>query len=171
MARNYWVTSDSHYGHTNILKWGRGQFADTDEMDEYLIERWNEVVRPGDYVYHLGDVFCGPQTKERKSHVMKRLKGKKTLIVGNHDPIMEYCNGGWFRKVVMWKVFNEFNCLLTHVPVHESSLHERMVERGGLNVHGHIHQHESPPGPYKCVCVEQTNYSPVNLEDIRDGVL
>lgn len=66
MARNYWVTSDSHFGHENILRWGRSQFRNTDEMDEHIIQKWNEVVLPGDYVYHLGDVFCGPQTKERK---------------------------------------------------------------------------------------------------------
>ena len=35
-----------------------------------------------------------------------------------------------------------------------------------LNVHGHIHSNPSPEGPYKCVCVEQINYTPVNIEDL-----
>lgn len=35
------------------------------------------------------------------------------------------------------------------------------------NVHGHIHQNPSPPGPYKCVCVEQINYTPINIEELK----
>ena len=169
MPRNYWIISDTHFFHENSLKWGR-PFNSVEEMNETMVENWNKVVQPGDYVYHLGDVWMGPSEHEQRSKLMKRLKGKKTLIVGNHDDIRYMVSGNWFRKVMMWKVFNEFKCLLTHVPIHESSIHERMVLDGGLNVHGHIHQHPSPPGPYRCVCVEQTNYAPVNLEEIRDSI-
>lgn len=95
-----------------------------------------------------------------------RLKGKKRLIVGNHDDISFLSSGGFFSKTYMWRVFRDFGLLLTHVPVHPSTLGEGRFEGSVLNVHGHIHQNPSPEGPYRCVCVEQTNYTPVHIEDL-----
>jgi calcineurin-like phosphoesterase family protein len=92
-----------------------------------------------------------------------RLKGSKRLVVGNHDDIKFLSGGDFFKKVLMWRYFSEFNLLLTHVPVHPSSLKEGMV-----NVHGHTHT-RSVEGPYKCVCVEQINYTPINIEEVRSA--
>ena len=59
------------------------------------------------------------------------------------------------------------NILMTHVPIHYSGLfRNKSMDIPMLNVHGHIHQNKSPEGPYHCVCVEHTNYHPVNLEDL-----
>jgi len=35
------------------------------------------------------------------------------------------------------------------------------------NVHGHIHQNPSPTEFHRCVCVEQINYTPINIEELR----
>ena len=65
MSRNIWVTSDTHYNHAAILGFidYQGQrvrdFASVEEMNECLLDSWNSVVKPGDLVYHLGDVFMG----------------------------------------------------------------------------------------------------------------
>ena len=166
---NIWVTSDTHFGHKNILhfKDSRGSpirdFHSVKEMDEYLVNNWNSVVKPGDKVYHLGDVSFG--SKEDFKCLWPRLNGSKRLVVGNHDDIKFLSSGGFFKKVMMWRVFTEFGLILTHTPQHQSALTGR---RGGLvNVHGHIHQNPSPEGPYRCVCVEQTDYTPINIEDLR----
>ena len=67
----------------------------------------------------------------------------------------------------MWRVFSEFGIILSHVPLHDSGLYRGAGEgKQMLNVHGHIHQNASPKGPYHCVCVEQTDYRPVNIEDL-----
>jgi calcineurin-like phosphoesterase family protein len=66
----------------------------------------------------------------------------------------------------MWRVFMDQKLLLTHVPVQEDSIHERIVRAGGYNIHGHTHDNGSPKGPYKSVCVELTNYTPVNIEEL-----
>ena len=64
--------------------------------------------------------------------------------------------------------FYHWGLLLTHVPVHPSTLGEdRFTGVPIKNVHGHIHQNPSPPGPYKCVCVEQINYTPINIEELK----
>lgn len=169
MARNIWVISDTHFSHENILtfknKYGSmvRDFTSVDEMNQVMIDRWNESVKPGDKVYHLGDVFFG--SKENFKRLWAKLNGSKRLIVGNHDDIKFLSSGGMFQKIQMWRVFSEFGLILTHVPVHQSGLTGR---RGGLlNIHGHIHSNPSPEGPYKCVCVEQTGYAPVNIEELR----
>lgn len=164
--RDIWVTSDTHFCHENIIQYCGRPFANAELMNEVLINNWNSVVKPGDKVYHLGDVAMGVNHRKELPRIMSRLNGSKRLIVGNHDDIPWLSSGGWFQKVLMWRVFPEFNLLLTHVPIHESSIHERIVVNGGVNVHGHIHQNPSPDGPYKCVCVEQTNYTPVHIEEI-----
>lgn len=179
MARNYWVISDTHFGHENILTFkdsaGNPQrhFSSVEEMDETMVDNWNRVVQPGDYVYHLGDVFFG--SKERFLNNWSRLKGKKRLIVGNHDDIPWMVttrdkNGAkLFQKISMWRILNNFGMLLTHVPVHDTTIREKRFEGLPLlNVHGHIHSVPSPTWKHICVSVEQINYTPVNLEELRD---
>ncbi len=164
MPRDIWVTSDTHFFHENIIMYCGRPFKNAEHMNELLADNWNSVVKPGDIVYHLGDVFMGD--KEGFKAFWPRLNGKKRLIVGNHDDIKFLAAGAFFEKVMMWRVFPEYKMLLTHVPIHEGSIHERIVLDGGMNVHGHIHNNPSPEGPYKCVCVEQTNYTPVHIEEV-----
>lgn len=172
MSRNIWVTSDTHFNHENILKFTDSNgdkvrpFTSIDEMNETLVDNWNAVVKPGDKVYHLGDVFFG--SKDYFKTMWPRLNGSKRLIVGNHDDVKFLSSGGFFQKVYMWRMFSEYGLLLTHVPVHESTLKEnRFSGKQTVNVHGHIHSNPSPEGPYRCVCVEQTGYTPVNIEELQ----
>lgn len=164
-----WVISDTHFNHTNILNFKDPQgnpvrdFKDVDHMNQTMVDNWNRVVKPGDKVYHLGDVFFGSKDDFKK--LWPRLNGKKRLIVGNHDDIKFLSSGGFFSKVYMWRVFSEFGLILTHTPQHQSALTGKRATL--LNVHGHIHKNPSPEGPYKCVCVEQVDYTPVNIEDLR----
>ena len=70
MARDIWVISDTHFDHANILNFTDAvgkptrNFADVEAMNEHMIERWNSVVKPGDKVYHLGDVLFGTRKQE-----------------------------------------------------------------------------------------------------------
>jgi calcineurin-like phosphoesterase family protein len=50
-----WLTADTHFGHTNILKYCGRPFSSIEEMDETLINNWNNKVNQDDTVYHLGD--------------------------------------------------------------------------------------------------------------------
>lgn len=168
-----WVISDTHFNHYNILKFtdrDSGKlvrpFQTVHDMNETMVENWNKVVKPGDKVYHLGDVFFGSQVHFKA--LWLRLNGRKRLIVGNHDDVKFLSSGAFFEKVMLWRKFE--NLLLTHVPVHGSTLGEhRFNGEQMINVHGHIHQNKSPEGPYKCVCVEQTFYKPINVEELLSG--
>ena len=150
-----------------IHKFKTRPFSTVEEMDEALIDNWNSVVKPGDKVYHLGDVTFG--NKENYiENIHKKLNGKKRLIVGNHDDVKFLAP--YFEKVMLWRMFPDWGLLMTHVPVHPSTLGEnRFTGKQMINVHGHIHSNPSPEGPYKCVCVEQPhmNYTPINIEELR----
>lgn len=84
-AEQVWHISDTHFGHITMMKFcpQSRQYADTEEMDEDIIRRWNAVVQPEDTVIHYGDVSFhgGPKT----IGTVERLNGKIVVLVGNHD--------------------------------------------------------------------------------------
>ena len=81
--QDIFVTADLHLGHENIIRFCNRPFANADEMNEALVERWNAVVKDNDIVFLLGDVALGgAQLYDR---YLPQLKGRKFLIYGNHD--------------------------------------------------------------------------------------
>ena len=179
-----WVISDTHFRHESLLTFVgkdgelvRGKhFKSINEHDEQLIERWNNVVKPADIVYHLGDVVTGTEAgKEWFIKNFSRLHGTKILIVGNHDNIEFFASTKLFNEIRLWKMLVDFKLILSHVPLHQQSamlwgskdtgLRDNPLQL--LNVHGHLHENPSPSGPYRCVSVEQTDYAPVNIEDLK----
>jgi calcineurin-like phosphoesterase family protein len=163
-----WVISDTHFNHENIIGYGQRPFYNVTDMNETMIERWNSVVKDTDKIYHLGDVYMSDG--DRMNSILHRLKGKKRLILGNHDNGRDQILQKHFKKIDVWRDFRDFGLLLTHVPVHQSALRrgfKRGKEESLVNIHGHIHQNKSPDGPYRCVCVEHTDYFPINIEELR----
>ena len=164
--RDIFIISDTHFGHANMLRFTdsktgarvRPQWESADDMDEHMVERWNAVVRDEDIVYHLGDVYLGNDAGRR---ILPRLRGRKRLILGNHDNGKDQNLHKVFDKILMWRMFPEFNCLLTHVPVHESAMFKVQY-----NLHGHIHQNASPTERHINCCVEVQDYTPKSLEEL-----
>lgn len=161
-----WFTSDTHFDHANmitkfVLADGSParKFSCVEEMNETMIDRWNAVVRPSDHIYHLGDVTMHRQIGQIKYRILDRLQGHKRLLLGNHDAdkVQNYLL--WFKKIFASRVIDRI--LFTHIPVHVESL-----GRFQANVHGHTH-HQRLAAPYVNVCVEQTGYSPLSLEEIK----
>lgn len=79
-------TSDTHFGHKNILRFCNRPWATIAEHDQALIQNWNDIVPEDAVVFHLGD-FCykggGFPTIQ---HLKGLLHGQIVLIRGNHDP-------------------------------------------------------------------------------------
>ena len=74
--------ADTHFGHSGIISLCDRPFANADEMDMFMVEMWNNKISGNDTVYIVGDMFY--KHKEPDS-ILRQLKGKKRLIVGNHD--------------------------------------------------------------------------------------
>lgn len=157
-----WLISDTHFGHANILTFSgprgliRPEFASTQEMDECMITRWNQVVKPSDHVYHLGDVAM----KALYLACCHRLHGHKRLVRGNHDifKTKKYLEVG-FEEIHGVRVLG--GAILSHIPLHPDSL-----TRCKGNIHGHLHANPSPQGKYVSVCVEHRAYTPVLLDHV-----
>jgi len=184
-----WLVSDTHFGHENMARAftqadgsparihpERGdRWHGAEECDQYMIAAWNDAVRDGDHVYHLGDVAM----RKGFLNVVPHLKGRKRLVRGNHDifKTKEYLAAG-FEEIHGCRVLAR--CLLTHVPVHPESLGRFLG-----NIHGHTHAglvmrqvfhgqsdgpHLEPDPRYRNVCVEQTGYRPVLLDEVAAGL-
>jgi calcineurin-like phosphoesterase family protein len=80
---NTFFTSDTHWKHTNIMRYSNRPFNTVEEMNEALIENWNKTVGPRDTVYHLGDFCFG--NKSDVEEILKRLNGHVYWCYGNHD--------------------------------------------------------------------------------------
>jgi len=78
-----WLTSDTHFFHANIIKYCNRPFASVEEMNETMIRNRNQVVSPGDLVWHLGDFSMGKRS--RVSEIRQQLNGRIHLVRGNHD--------------------------------------------------------------------------------------
>ncbi|MBO5004465.1 MAG: metallophosphoesterase [Clostridia bacterium] len=81
--QNIFFTSDTHFWHTNIIKYAKRPFGHIEEMNNTIIASWNKVVGKNDIVFHLGDFcFCG---SDKLKTLLDSLNGKIYLIMGNHD--------------------------------------------------------------------------------------
>lgn len=74
---------DPHFGHRAVINFDHRPFLDVDEMDNIMIELWNDRVSKNDQVYILGDFAF--HNEKPYSWYLRQLKGQKHLIVGSHD--------------------------------------------------------------------------------------
>lgn len=77
------LTSDSHFGHSNIIEFCNRPFKNVEEMNYKLIENWNKKVPVDGLVFHLGDFAWGGYPFWKK--IREQLNGRIILIKGNHD--------------------------------------------------------------------------------------
>jgi calcineurin-like phosphoesterase family protein len=139
--KNTFITSDLHFGHTNIMKFcpdSRARFKnDVAYMNEQMVKEWNSIVQPEDLTYILGDVaFCNA---DKATEYMRRLNGDKILVEGNHDK--KLLKDDEFRScfVEVHKYldinYDGHKIVMFHYPIAEWD----QMHRGALHFHGHLH--------------------------------
>lgn len=186
-----WFTSDTHFGHKNIIKFEAENrpFADTDHMDEALIANWNAVVAPGDLVFHLGDAIMGDF--EAGIRKMQRLNGFKILVPGNHDKVFsgeKASRQERFRPAYasVFDTIADEQIELTlddgtvvdicHFPYEGDHTMtdryeaQRPANRGRPLLHGHVHGLWRFNGPQFNVGVDVNGLTPVSEDEVIDWV-
>ena len=184
-----WITSDHHFHHNKILVYcGRTQFMNkvelkeyteimkekndlkrrklieemvisdnsTEKMDEFMIKQWNSIVPIDGVVLHLGDFYLG--SKSERIKFRERLNGTIILILGSHDGSKWRIARDGF--IVSTKELIIDDWVFTHKPMD-------VVPDGKWNVHGHIHELPTE-GRRINLSVEQTDYKPVNIKQLKE---
>ena len=157
MATVYFM-GDAHLDHKNITKF-RTQFSSVEEHNQIIKENFHKVVTKRDLVFMLGDMcFSREALEDIKTWKCER----KILICGNHDleqgiTMRDLCNT--YDAVYSLKRYKD--AWLSHCPLHPNEL------RGKKNIHGHVHYATLDDDRYFNTSLENINYSPINIEEIR----
>ena len=160
-------TADTHFGHANIIKHCNRPFSSVEEMDETMIQRWNERVKPGDLVYHLGD-FGFHQKTAQTQKLLDRLHGNKVLLRGNHDSKETFKAPGWFniQTIVELPGKSTKDCIvLCHYAMHvwNGSFH------GSKHLFGHSHGALTNPSPNSFdIGVDCHDFYPLSLAQVME---
>lgn len=155
--------SDPHFGHKAILRYENRPFDTVEQMDEEMITRWNMQIKKEDTVFMLGDFSL--YSRKKTEEITRRLRGKKILILGNHDTRSPswYRSCGFF-EVSAFPIIYEGEWILSHKPL---PINEHMPY---YNLYGHVHSNPCyttyHPKSY-CVCVERIGYTPILFEEIK----
>jgi len=179
VAHNIFFTADTHWGHARIVQLcdrrivgsdgELRQFKHVDEMDEVMIQRWNERIGPKDIVYHLGDF----NYKSNAGKYFHRLNGaQKFLLVGNHDSADTYKQpwshvyGKKHEYVALKRQFDGQDVVLAHFAqrVWHSSCH------GVWHLYGHSHDKLPPNGLSFDVGVDGHDFYPWEWSEIKDKI-
>lgn len=157
-----WYISDTHFGHRNAVEKHGRPFSSIEEHDETIIANWNSKVGKDEIVYVLGDFWYRGQSAP--INYIKRLKGKKILIAGNHDKKWLRVFGARGFESVHQYLETE-NAVLFHYPIVEWN----GEKRGVPHIFGHVHANHTPwcaPNSYNA-CVDINGWSPVTMEELK----
>jgi calcineurin-like phosphoesterase family protein len=152
-----YVISDFHFGHEKIRKLTRLGFQTNEEMHSAIISGWNKTIINNDIkVYVLGDIG----EKESIEEILPKLRGRKVLLMGNHDKLSKSFYLKYFEEVLDAPLFWSKRIVLSHHPI--------PVEPGVINVHGHTHDISLASSQHFNVCVERVDYTPVKMSFFED---
>lgn len=133
--------ADCHFGHDKVRQLDDRPFASVEQMNECMIERWNEVVRKKkDEVVILGDFCMGKG--EQVNEILSRLNGRKYLVTGNHDQIFlrdKRLDTGLFEWIKPYAELHDNNrkVVLSHYPIicYNGQYHGKTA----YMLYGHVH--------------------------------
>lgn len=171
-------TSDTHFGHANIIRFCNRPFQNVEEMNEVLIENWNKVVSKGDTIFHLGDFAFGGSSVWNS--IIPRLNGHINLIIGNHDrKNLRQGYMSYFDMVVpQLQIEIEDNSIyLNHYPF----LCYGGSYRGVWQLFGHVHSGPQADGldisrlrvllPTQYdVGVDNNNFTPISYREVKEKI-
>ena len=143
MARYY--IADLHFFHDALnTRMDKRGFSSGEEMNEYMIGKWNDRVRKKDEVVILGDFSLGKA--DETMELLKRLSGKKMLIEGNHEKYLK--DKSFDKSLFEWiKSYAELHdnnrkIIMSHYPVFCYNGQYRMSASGNPRtymLYGHVH--------------------------------
>lgn len=170
-----YFTSDLHLGHESILRMQNRPFANIDEMNDRLIKNINSRVGKNDRLYILGDISMHIPA-EKANSLIKKINGRKYLILGNHDVIGQKDECKYDLSLFEWIgpylriSSHDLNIIMMHYPL----MSWPRMARGAVMLHGHIHSDASYNEQNQQngirrfdVGVDANNYKPVSVYELK----
>ncbi len=160
------ITSDTFFGRKlNAVSNG---FETLEEMEDQIIENWNEKVKPNDVVYHLGNFGWDPISTESS---IIHLNGTIFFVGGEYD---KHLSENSLIKVGKHHLLP----VIAEIPKLNLVLSHWALENWLGKSEGTIHLHGGEKSQTKidkrfCVNVKNWNWSPVEydfIKEIVDGV-
>jgi len=169
----YFFTADTHFGHSNIIRYCGRPFKDVEHMNDTLVTNWNNRIKDGDTVFCAGD-FCfknsaggkaGEGLVHKASYYTNKLNGNIIFLKGNHD------RNNSVRTIIDRIVikYGPHFVNITHIP-------ENYDPNFAINFCGHVHEKwkfKRVYEPYQDKCVDLINigvdvwnFNPVTFEEI-----
>lgn len=163
MAQDIFFTSDHHFGHANVIEFCKRPFTDVMDMREALIARHNEVVKKGDLVYILGDMFWRSTDRVEALEILDRMNGQKYYVWGNHEERVEELYGDprtrgrfiWYRDLTQIHPAGCPKIVLCHYAMRVWN----GSHKGAWQLYGHSHN-----GLSKSVAGQSVEESPLSMD-------
>jgi len=153
-------TADTHFDHFNIIGYCQRPFSGLDEMNEALIAGWNAAVGPDDTIYHLGDF-----ARRRPEYFLRRLNGRKHLIIGSHDEDLLRLGAYFVEQTPLKETTIQGQRL---VMCHYAMRVWAGSHHGSWLLYGHSHGNLPPVGKSWDVGVDVNNFRPLSWGDIKE---
>mgnify|MGYP003620814982 CR=1 FL=1 len=174
-----WFTSDNHWMHENIIKYCARPFKDVIEMNQKLVENWNNLVQPDDDIIVAGD-FIHSGNLGHIQHIINSLNGRIWLVYGNH------CYQNKLDRPVVQAMLYQ-TCDALDMQVEDDELEDGYMKfhithypcefwtRGAVHLHGHIHSGPKAETSEKTIFkplrydigVDNNNYYPISYEQVK----
>lgn len=173
---NIWFTSDTHFYHDRDFLYTPRGFENFAAMNEAIVKNWNAVVKPGDTVYHLGDVLMGYYDV----NILSRLNGKLNLVCGNHDTDRKLRDISAARPDTnilgtsdLIKI-GKLSLFLCHYPALTANYDDKHFSQHVFSLHGHTHQKGNwllPDNPFLYhVGMDSHNSTPVHIDEVISDI-
>ncbi len=167
-SEKLFFTSDTHFGHSNIIRLANLPFTSIYEKDELQIKNWNSVVPKDGIVFHAGDLALGCHPS-RLSEILYQLNGKIYLCEGSHD------REAYNHKERFSDISDTYYITIGDIEIFVSHYNHKVWPKshyGSLQIHGHSHGrldlYNEKEGKILDVAVESNNYTPLSLDQVID---
>lgn len=176
-------TSDTHYGHKNVLNFCHRPWENIKDMNDGLVDSWNRVVGHNDIVFILGD-FVWFSDSRAIAKILNKLNGKHIyIILGNHDKLSGFKRIDTSRVTILSDIVHlyishpKLNFVQEVICSHYPLMTWSHREKGSINLHGHIHSGKlserntdidlpSWIGQQYDIGVDNNDYKPIELTEV-----
>lgn len=174
-----YFTSDLHFNHDKEFIYKPRGFNSVEEMNNAIINNWNNIVTDDDLTYVLGDLILGGNSgTERGLDLIKQLRGEIKIILGNHDTKARTEAYKTLPNVTSILYadrlkYNGYSFFLTHFPCITSNLEKETLKQCTINLFGHTHSKDKfyleYPFMYN-VALDAHDNKPVWIENILQNL-